>query len=242
MALLELDHVSKRYQRAARLVIALDDVSLMLEPGQSMAIWGGANSGKTTLLRIAAGVEAPDEGRVRFDGRDLATLSRREQAGLLRSEVGCIWRSLEAPRGLAVLDQVALPLVRRGDGRVARARAQAALEDVGAADVATAAWHELADGDRARVKVAHALVRRPRLLVADEPSANLNVVEREQLLGLLDRIGGEREIAILMTAPDAPDTLRSQRLASLDRGQLIEPDRSQGAGELIAFPLARRVP
>jgi ABC-type lipoprotein export system ATPase subunit len=234
MRLLELDRVSKRFRRGAGSIVALDDVSLALEPGDSMAIWGGSNSGKTSLLRVAAGIEAPDSGTVRFDGRELAGLSKRELARLLLSEIGCVWRSLGAPRGLAVIDQVALPLLRHGDSHGARKRAAEALRAAGVADAADASWHELADGDRARVRIAHALVRQPRLVLADEPTANLNVVEREQLLGMLDGLTRERGVAVLMTAPDAPDTLRSHRLASLDRGQLIEPDREQG--RVIPFP------
>ena len=87
-----------------------------------------------------------------------------------------------------------------------------------------------------------ALVRAPRLLLADEPTAGLNVVEREQLLGLLDHVGAERGLAVLMTVPDAPGMLRSQRVASLDRGQLIEPERTGAGGEVIDFPVVRRVP
>ena len=95
-----------------------------------------------------------------------------------------------------------------------------------------------ADGERTRVALAHALIRGPRLLLADEPTANLNMIEREQLLGLLDQVTVERGIAVLMTAPDAPDTLRSHRLASLDRGQLIEPEREHG--RVLDFPHTRR--
>ncbi len=238
MSLLELDRVSKRFRRGSNTVLALDRVSLSLGAGDSMAVWGGGNSGKTSLLRVAAGIDRPDAGCVRFDGRDLATVSHRERAKLLLSEIGCVWRSLRAPRGLSVLDQVALPLARDGDARHARLRAREALEGAGVEDAASAAWHELADGDRARVKLAHALVRAPRLLLADEPTANLNVVEREQLLGLLDQVTVERGIAVLMTAPDAPDTLRSHRLASLDRGQLIEPERERG--DVLDFPRTHR--
>jgi putative ABC transport system ATP-binding protein len=238
MSLLELDRVSKRFRRGAKTVLALDGVSLALGPGDSMAVWGGGNSGKTSLLRVAAGIDRPDSGSVRFDGRDLATVSGSERSKLLSSEIGCVWRSLRAPHGLSVLDQVALPLVRHGDARQARVRAREALVGAGVEDAASAAWHELEDGDRARVKLAHALVRDPRLLLADEPTANLNVVEREQLLGLFDKVTVERGIAVLMTAPDAPDTLRSHRLASLDRGQLIEPEREHG--RVIGFPRSRR--
>ncbi len=118
-----------------------------------------------------------------FDGCDLAQLSRRARRRLLGGEVGCLWRGLEDLRGLTVLDQVALPLMRFGGRRAARRSARAALESVAAPDVIGLPWDELSAGDRARVKLAHALIRKPRLLLADEPTAGLNVVEREQLLG-----------------------------------------------------------
>jgi ABC-type lipoprotein export system ATPase subunit len=237
MTLLSLDGVTKRYARGYREVEALAGIELEVEPGDFVAIWGGSRSGKTTLLRIAAGIEAPDGGSVAFDDHDLSLLSRTARARLLLTEIGCVWQTGRITRGLSVLDHVALPRFKQRNHAQARREAHDVLERVGVPQAATARWHELTDGERTRVALAHALIRRPRLLLADEPTANLNMIEREQVLGVLRSVADEAGVAIVMTAPDAPNLLQSHRLMSLDGGQLIKP-RSEQRGTLIDFPKA----
>lgn len=235
MTLLSLAGVTKRYARGYRQVDALAGVDLDVERGDFVAIWGGSRSGKTTLLRVAAGIEAPDAGSVTYDGDDLATRSRRARARLLLTDIGCVWQTGRITRGLSVLDHVALPRFKERTHAQARREAHELLERVGAQQTAHARWHELTDGERTRVALAHALIRRPRLLLADEPTANLNMIEREQVLGVLRSVADEAGVAIVMTAPDAPNLLQSHRLMSLDGGRLIKP-RSEQRGTLIDFP------
>ncbi len=235
MALLALAGVTKRFARGYREVEALAGIDLDVEPGDFVAIWGGSRSGKTTLLRVAAGIEAPDAGSVTFDGHDLAATSRRSRARLLLTNIGCVWQTGRITRGLSVLDHVALPRFKERSHAQARREAHEMLERVGTPQAATARWHELTDGERTRVALAHALIRRPRLLLADEPTANLNMIEREQVLGVLRSVADEAGVAIVMTAPDAPNLLQSHRLMSLDGGRLIKP-RSEQRGTLIDFP------
>jgi ABC-type lipoprotein export system ATPase subunit len=235
MTLLSLDGVTKRYARGYREVEALAGVDLDVEAGDFVAIWGGSRSGKTTLLRVAGGIETPDGGRVTFDGHALDELSRRGRARLLLTEVGCVWQTGRITRGLSVLDHVALPRFRERSHAQARREAHEMLERLAAGGCAQARWHELSDGERTRVALAHALIRRPRLLLADEPTANLNLIEREQVLGVLRSVADAEGVAIVMTAPDAPDALQSDRLMSLDGGRLIKP-RSEERGTLIDFP------
>ncbi len=238
MTLLSLDGVAKRYTRGYRVVTALDDVSLDVERGDFVAIWGASRSGKTTLLRVGAAIEAPDAGTITYDGRDLARLSRRERAHLLLDEIGCVWQTGRITRGLSVLDHVALPRFKALGHTQARREAHEILERVGATQSRQARWHELTDGERTRVALAHALIRRPQLLLADEPTANLNMIEREQLLGLLRSVAEDAGVAVVMTVPDAPDLMQSHRLMSLDHGRLVKP-RSEQRGELIDFPGGR---
>jgi len=239
MTLLSLDGVTKRYARGYREVEALAGVGLEVEAGDFVAIWGAIRSGKTTLLRVAAGIEAPDGGRVAFDGRDLAARTRRARARLLLTDIGCVWQTGRITRGLSVLDHVALPRFKQSSHAQARGEAHDMLDRVGIPQAAGARWHELTDGERTRVALAHALIRRPRLLLADEPTANLNMIEREQVLGVLRSVADEAGVAIVMTAPDAPNLLQSHRLMSLDGGRLIKP-RSEQPGTLIDFPQAGR--
>jgi ABC-type lipoprotein export system ATPase subunit len=235
MTLLSLDGVRKRYARGYREVEALAGIDLEVAPGDFVAIWGGSRSGKTTLLRVAAGIETPDAGAVTFDGEDLAARSRRARARLLLTDIGCVWQTGHITRGLSVLDHVALPRFKERTHAQARREAHELLERVGTPQAASARWHELTDGERTRVALAHALIRRPRLLLADEPTANLNMIEREQVLGVLRSVADEAGVAIMMTAPDAPNLLQSHRLMSLDGGRLIKP-RSEQRGTLIDFP------
>jgi len=241
MALLSLTGVSKRYTRGLRTLVALDDVSLDVDAGDFVAIWGSSRSGKTTLLRIAAGIERPDAGAVTFDGRDLATLSRRHRARLLREEIGCVWQTARLTSGLSALDHVALPLLRRHGHAEARRRAHDLLERLGALPCAHARWRELTDGDRMRVALAHALIRQPRLVLADEPTANLNMIERDQVLALLRGLADDLGAAVVMTAPDAPTMLHSHRLLGLDAGRLIAP-RPPERGTVLRFPDGGRRP
>ncbi len=235
MTLLSLDGVRKRYARGYREVEALAGIDLEVASGDFVAIWGGSRSGKTTLLRVAAGIETPDAGAVTFDGQDLSARSRRARARLLLTEIGCVWQTGHITRGLSVLDHVALPRFKERTHAQARREAHEVLERVGTPQAAGARWHELTDGERTRVALAHALIRRPRLLLADEPTANLNMIEREQVLGVLRSVADEAGVAIVMTAPDAPNLLQSHRLMSLDGGLLIKP-RSEQRGTLIDFP------
>jgi ABC-type lipoprotein export system ATPase subunit len=241
VSLLSLDGVAKRYTRGLRTLVALDDICLEVDPGDFVAIWGGSRSGKTTLLRVAAGIESPGAGTVTFDGQDLAALSRRRRAQLLLTGIGCVWQTGRMTRGLSVLDHVALPLLRKRSHTQARRDAHAMLERVGAQPCANARWHELTDGDRTRVALAHALIREPRLLLADEPTANLNMIEREQVLGLLRSVADDADVAVVMTAPDAPNLLQSHRIMGIDDGRLIKP-RSERRGTLLAFPDGGRRP
>jgi ABC-type lipoprotein export system ATPase subunit len=235
MTLLSLDGVAKRYARGYRELVALEDVALEVDRGDFVAIWGASRSGKTTLLRIAAGIEAPDHGAVTYDGQDLPALSRRRRAQLLLREIGCVWQTGRITRGLSVLDHVALPRFKQCSHATARREAHDVLERVGALQCGHARWHELSDGERTRVALAHALIRRPKLLLADEPTANLNMIEREQVLAVLRSVAEEAGVAVVMTAPDAPNLMQSHRLMSLDRGRLIKPSSEQ-RGTLIDFP------
>lgn len=228
MPLLALDRVTKRYWRGAHEVRALDEVTLELDRGDFVAIRGRRGAGKSTLLRAAAGMEAPDDGVVAFDGKDMATYSRSELAHLLRERIGVVHRKGPSIPSLPVLDYVALPLLG-GLGRLeAHRRAAQTLRRIGARDCADLKWEALSDGDQALVSIAHAIVRGPDLIVADDPSSGLDSVEREQVVALLRNAAEEAGTAVLMTTPDLPDMLQSHFIMSLSRGRLVQPKRESG--------------
>ncbi|HEY2719524.1 MAG TPA: ATP-binding cassette domain-containing protein [Solirubrobacteraceae bacterium] len=248
-ALLSLDAVGKSYWRGPSEVRVLSGASLELHAGESMGVWGRRGAGKTTLLRIAAGLETPDCGTVCFDGEDLASLSERGHARLRRGEVGWVRRS--GPRSeLCMLDYVALPLLVEHGQREAARRADRALRRVGMAQCAGQRWESLSDGERALVAIAHGIAREPRLLLIDDPTANLGVREREEILLLLRALVDETDLAVLMTVPDMQTAVRSHQLRALSGGQLLMPPDAPdgehasgdgaGRGNVIDFPGVQR--
>jgi ABC-type lipoprotein export system ATPase subunit len=209
--LLALDAVSKSYWRGATEVRVLDGASLEVPAGELVAVWGKRGAGKTTLLRIAAGLERPDEGTVLFDGEDLARLSEGAHARLMRERVGWV------------------------------RQASAALRRVGMSDCAGQRWNSLSDGERALVAIAHGIARAPRLLLVDDPTANLGLREREEVLQLLLSLVQETNLAVLMTVPDMPAAMRSHQLRALSGGRLLAPvPPPQPDGNVIDFPRSQR--
>lgn len=207
MTLLALEHVHKSYRRGTRAVTALADVSLEVACGELVSVWGGDRSGKTTLLRIAAGLERPDRGRVRFEGDS----DERRRCWVQASPL--------AARH-AILDYVALPLLAAGvPARAAHARARHELARVGALACADLRGAELDAGELLRVALAQALVRRPRLLIVDEPTRNLDVLEREPTIGLL-RALADTGVAVLMTTGEAVGVAGADRALTLADGKV----------------------
>lgn len=243
-ALLSLIGVTKRYSRGVREVTALDNVKLDLQAGDFACVLGEKGDGKTTLLEIAAGMRQPDAGRVVFAGRDLARAKDRERSRILRSEVGCVWnRSVPIVVAETVRGHVAYPLTSAGVPiKKARSVAEAMIDRVGASEYADAKMHDLSQFQRTRVALAQACVRSPQLLVADELTDTLDLVERTTLLSLLQDFAREG-MAVLLTAPDPHGAVGCTRLFSLADGRLIEAemdDRGTPAppdsAEVVPFP------
>ena len=227
-ALLSLIGVTKRYARGVREVTVLDDVSLELEAGDFACVIGGRGEGKTTLLEIAAAYRRPDRGSVWFAGRDISNPSDALRTRLHRSDIGCVTnRSVPPVFGETVLRHVALPLMSAGSGVKESQRAAAAMiERVGVSDYIDARVSDLADWERARVALAQACVRRPRLLIADELTDTLDLIERSTVLGLLQGFAKEG-VGILITAADAHGAVGCSRLLALSGGRLVEPEVAQ---------------
>lgn len=216
MSLLSIRHVTKHhgYGRIDRLV--LSDVSLEIEPGEIVAVWGLRRSGRTTLVRIAAGMEHPDSGTVLLAGRDLA----RHRDKTLGSEIGCAQFHLSSTEGSSVLDQVANgPLAEGSSILVARRRAKEALVDVGVEECAEFSPRDLDAGEIVRVSLARALVLEPRLLVVDEPTNGVDLRDRDPILMLLRRIAN-CGVAVLMTTGDGAALSGVDRVFTLDHGEL----------------------
>lgn len=219
-ALLSLRGVGKSYWRGDSEVRVLADVSLDVAPGEFLAVWGPRGSGKTTLLKLAARLESPDRGTVSFQGADLARLSDAQHARLMLEQIGWVRRT--GPKtDLRMLDYVALPLLAEHGRREAYARAMRAMERVGVAPHADQRWSSLCDGERTLVGIAHGIARAPRLLLVDDPTANLDVLERERVTELLRSLADDEALAVLMAVPNMPATMRAHQVASLGAGRLV---------------------
>jgi putative ABC transport system ATP-binding protein len=238
MPLLALDGVRKRYQRGVREVAALENVSLELFEGDLFGVLGGARSGKTTLLRIAAGIELPDQGTVQFLGQDLVTMSRRDRQRMLRCDLGCVWRADGSQRRLTAVDHVALPLIGARWPRVrALGRAHELLRQVDASDCAEGLLPELSTSELVRVSIAQALIREPQLVLADEPTDTLNMIERDEVFAILRTAAIENRVGILLTSGDVTGLIRTNRVAALEDGRLLVP--ASDAGKVVDLDGAR---
>ncbi|HST56919.1 MAG TPA: ABC transporter ATP-binding protein [Solirubrobacteraceae bacterium] len=223
MSALELRDVVKHYSTGAEVVRAVDDVSLSILPGEFVALYGPSGSGKTTLLMLAAGLMDPDGGEVLFGGRQLARMSTRERSRYRRDEVGFVFQSFHLIEGASALDNAALKLL--GDGcsmRQAHRRVRPWLERVGLGERLTEPPSRLSMGERQRVAIARALANEPRLLLADEPTGNLDSKRSRQVLALLRELAHEHAVSVLLVTHDSQAIEVADRIHTLRDGHLAD--------------------
>jgi len=220
---LELRAVVKHYTTDAETVKAVDGVSLTIGPGEFVALYGPSGSGKTTLLLLAAALSTPDSGSVRFDGRVLGELSEREGALYRRRDVGFIFQSFHLMAHTSALDNATIKLT--GDGctlREGRQRALPWLERVGLGARVAHTPEQLSMGERQRVAIARALANDPRLLLADEPTGNLDSKRSAEIIALMRDICHEREIPGLLVTHDHDAVPFVDRVHTLRDGHMAD--------------------
>jgi lipoprotein-releasing system ATP-binding protein len=234
--LLSFLNVSKSFSDGNHEVIVLDRVSLEIDAGTSVGVYGARRSGKSTLLRLAAGIALPDAGTVRFEGRDLAQMASRTRGRLLRGEIAFVsaadWR---ANPGESVGDHVATSLGSEGlTMRDAKRRALLVLERVG---VGAAAAEQLTSAlsltERARVMLARAIAREPRLLVLDEPALMPNLGDRDSFYALLRSEVRERSMALLMASEEMSALQGVGVLMSIADGEVVSTEER---GTVVRLP------
>jgi putative ABC transport system ATP-binding protein len=224
--MLELIDVVKRYESGGEEVLALAGVSLALSPGEMLALQGPSGSGKTTLLLLAAGALAADAGTVLYSGRDVAEMGEREAAQYRLGDVGLIAQNSYLMPRVSAVDNAATKLLL-GNVRVGAAREQAQhwLERVGMGARAGRTPEQLSGGERQRVAVARALAGNPNLILADEPTANLDSERSAELVALLGELAGEGR-AVLLVTHDREAAAGADRVLALRDGRLAEGIRS----------------
>jgi putative ABC transport system ATP-binding protein len=228
--MLELERVVKHYRSAGEEVRAIDGVSLAIAPGEMLALHGPSGSGKTTLLLLIARLLAPDRGAIRFAGRDLAQLSEGEASDYLLRDVGFVYQSPQLMPRVSALENAAVKLLLAGVGtREARRRALPWLERVGLEDSLQRTPEQLSGGERQRVAIARALAGEPRLILADEPTGNLDSARSGEIVELLHSVARERGAAVLLVTHDVEAAGLADRSCTLRDGRLAGGPAVHGA-------------
>jgi putative ABC transport system ATP-binding protein len=221
-AVLEMESAIKHYPGfGGEVVRAVDGVTLAVRPGEIVALHGPSGSGKSTLLMLAAALIAPDSGVVRFEGRDLATLSASEAADYQRRNVGFIYQSFHLMAGVPAVENAAIKLLA---DRVPLSQARRAaipwLERVGLAERLNHTPDQLSGGERQRVAIARALINEPRMILADEPTGSLDSQRGREILTLLADIARQQHAGVLLVTHDPQAAAVADRVCTLRDGKL----------------------
>ncbi len=233
MSLLSIGNVTHRYRQGRVERVALRDVSLDMEAGELVGVRGERRSGRSTLLRVAAGIDLPDEGTVSFEGRDLV----RWRNSVLGTGIGYCHTRFSSVEGGLVVEHVADGLLaQRVRPRSARRRAEQMLARAGVEDCAGRDPYELDGAEVVRVAIARALIAEPGLLVIDEPTSGVGLLQRDPILALLRSVANDG-CAVLMCTGDASDLSGVDRALSIYEGELRGAERAVSA---LVVPLRRR--
>jgi putative ABC transport system ATP-binding protein len=220
---LALSGVSKVFGTGSTAVMAVDGVDLDVQAGELVLIMGPSGSGKTTLLTIAGGLLRPTQGRVTIAGRELTGLGDQELARVRREVVGFIFQSFNLLANLTAWENVGLPAHLAGaSAKEVRSRARALLERFGLADRASFRPEQLSGGEKQRVSVARALVNDPPLVLADEPTANLDARRGHEVMRLLRRVASEEQRAVVIVSHDGRIREFADRVLWLEDGRFRE--------------------
>jgi putative ABC transport system ATP-binding protein len=219
---IELRDATKTYRLGEIVVRALRGVSLKIERGEMVAIMGSSGSGKSTLMNIVGCLDSPSTGSYLLDGVDIRRFTEDELADVRNRKLGFVFQSFNLVARTRALAQVELPLAYAGVGRAERReRALAALEMVGLSDRGDHLPSELSGGQQQRVAVARAVVTNPALILADEPTGNLDSVSTDEVLSIFERLNAEGRTVVLIThEPEVAE--RASRTIRLSDGQIIE--------------------
>lgn len=222
-ALVEIQGLHKSYFEAGQERIVLRDLNLSLQAGQICAVRGRSGSGKTTLLNLIAGIDEPTAGTIRVNGASLSSMSPRERAQYRRSQVGFVFQFFNLIPTLTVGENVMLPSELAGrDLAEARQRADELLDQVGLADRGDDFPDRLSGGEQQRVAIARALAERPRLILADEPTGNLDQTTGEQVLALLEGLVRQHAVTLLLATHSRELAASADRQFHIEGGRLTE--------------------
>ena len=220
----KLISVTKTYRKGRGTVQALRDVDLVVEDGEWLAIQGPTGHGKTTLLQILGALDPPTSGRAELAGQDLAAMSERDLTRVRAVSIGFVFQTFNLIPTLSAAENVEAALVPlQAQPAQRRARAAEALASVGLGDRLAHLPSELSGGQQQRVAIARALVKQPRVVLADEPTGNLDETTRDEIISLLERLWRERGLTLVMVTHDSSVACRAQRIGVMAGGRLSVP-------------------
>jgi len=221
--LVEISHVAKSYRRGVQIVPVLTDITLEIGEGDFIALMGPSGSGKSTLLNLIAGIDRPDSGELRVDGLDITRLPEAALAEWRAANVGFIFQFYNLMPVLTAFENIELPLVLTHlTRRERRERVGLALEMVSLADRMHHYPSELSGGQQQRVAIARALITDPTLIVADEPTGDLDRASAEEVLSMMQRLNMELGKTIIMVTHDAHAAGAAKAIVHLEKGELID--------------------
>ena len=219
--LVSICNVSKTYRRGSQAVPVLDNINFSIARGEFLALMGPSGSGKSTLLNLIAGIDEVDSGSITVDGVDIATLSEAELAGWRAAHVGFVFQFYNLIPVLSAFENIELPLLLTGlSRRERREHVEAALSVVSLTDRMEHYPSQLSGGQQQRVAIARAIVTDPTILVADEPTGDLDRVSAEEILGLMARLNSDFGKTIIMVTHDPKAAEKASIIRHLEKGEL----------------------
>jgi putative ABC transport system ATP-binding protein len=221
-----LTDVSRLYRKGRRTVPAVRDLTHTIDDGEWLAIQGRTGHGKTTLLQLLGGLDRPSSGTVELDGVDLGRLAESKLARIRATSIGFVFQHFHLIPTLTAADNVEAALLPLGlDAAERRHRVAVALAEVDLADRARHLPSELSGGQQQRVAIARALVKRPKVVLADEPTGNLDEDTRDEIIGLLEKLWREHHLTLVLITHDSAIARRAERVGRMAKGRLSVSQR-----------------
>lgn len=223
MALIEIKNVTKRYHKGDETITPLDAVSLNIEQGELISLMGASGTGKSTLLNLIASIDRPDSGSIDIDGTEITRLSRTKLANWCAANMGYIFQTHNLVPVLTAYENIELPLLLLPMSRSERRkRIEIAMQAVDLLDRADHYPRQLSGGQEQRVGIARAIVAHPKVVVADEPTGDLDPDSSDQILDLLKRLNEQLSVTLLMVTHDASAARIADKQFRLDHGRLVQ--------------------
>jgi len=239
----KLTGVTKLYQKGRRTVPAVRDLDLIIEDDEWLAVQGRTGHGKSTLLNLLGGLDRPTEGTIELDGTSLGALRETQLTRLRAEKIGFIFQTFNLIPTLSAAENVEAALIPLGVGHADRqARVAAALDSVGLGDRAAHLPSEMSGGQQQRTAIARALVKEPRVLLADEPTGNLDEDTRDEIIALLEKLWRERGLTLVLVTHDSAIARQAQRVGVMSKGRLTirqdtRPGPTPGSSPVLPAPM-----